>query len=133
MPEIIPVIVAVIDNQEGKRLLLKRAPHKKWAPGLWNIVSGHIDGEEEPLQAALREVEEETKLPVQLRRQYPVYDVDYEGKIWRTWAFRFFTEHANPHLNDEHVAHQWIYVDELYSYEIIPIMLEDLKQMGYLS
>jgi len=43
MKEIVSVIVAAIENPEGKILLLKRASHKKWAPNLWNIVSGHIE------------------------------------------------------------------------------------------
>jgi len=112
---------------------MKRAPHKKWAPNVWNIVSGHIEENEEPHTAALREIEEETGLDVTLTQEYPIYDVDYEGKTWRTWAYRFQTAQDAPRLNDEHVAYQWVYADEIYSYEILPIVFEDLKQMGYIS
>lgn len=134
MKEIVRVIVAIIENPEGKMLLLHRSPDKKWAPGLWNIVSGKIEKEDKtPLHAALREIREEVAMPVVLQKEHPVYDVDYDGKIWRTFAFRFQTEHTEPSLNDEHVAFQWIEPAELSRFEIVPIVLEDLRQMGYIS
>jgi 8-oxo-dGTP diphosphatase len=47
-----------------KILLMKRANHKKIAPGLWTGVGGHIEPEEinDPKSSCLREVNEETGL-----------------------------------------------------------------------
>ena len=133
MKEIVSVIVVAIENPEGKILLLKRAPHKKLAPNLWNIVSGHIEENEEPLAAAVREIGEETGLSVELAKEYPMYDVDYDGKIWRTWAFRFSTPHKEPTLNEEHSEFMWVDSSDIPSFEVIPIILEDLRQMKYIE
>lgn len=131
MKDTIPVIVAIIENPEGKVLLLKRSPRSSWAPNLWNIVTGKIEEGERPLEAALREIREEVALPVSLQQEYARYDVEYEGKIWRTYAFRFSTDHADPILNDEHVDFAWTTPHELSSFDIVSIMLEDLRQMRY--
>jgi dATP pyrophosphohydrolase len=42
-------------------LLLRRAPGRR-CPGAWETVHGHIEGEERPVEAALRELAEETGL-----------------------------------------------------------------------
>jgi dihydroneopterin triphosphate diphosphatase len=42
-------------------LLLRRAPGRR-CPGSWEAVHGHIEGDELPAEAALRELEEETGL-----------------------------------------------------------------------
>jgi dihydroneopterin triphosphate diphosphatase len=42
-------------------LLLRRAPDRR-CPGSWETVHGHIEGEELPVDAALRELQEETGL-----------------------------------------------------------------------
>ena len=47
-------------------LLLKRASNQIY-PGIWQMVTGKIEGEEKAHQTALREIKEETGLlPVQL-------------------------------------------------------------------
>ncbi len=43
-------------------LLLKRAPHDRLYPGIWQIVTGTIEEGETAVRAALREVNEETSL-----------------------------------------------------------------------
>ncbi|MBI4134208.1 MAG: NUDIX domain-containing protein [Candidatus Terrybacteria bacterium] len=131
MKDIIPVIVALIENSEERMLLLKRSPNSNWAPNLWNIVTGKIEEGEGPVEAALREIREEVALPVSLQEEYARYDVDYDGKVWRTYAFRFSTDHADPILNDEHVDFAWVMPHELSSFDIVPVLLEDLRQMRY--
>jgi dihydroneopterin triphosphate diphosphatase len=42
-------------------LLLRRAPDRR-CPGSWETVHGHIEDDESPVDAALRELEEETGL-----------------------------------------------------------------------
>ena len=42
-------------------LVLRRGPHGR-CPGSWETVHGHIDAGETPSEAALREVQEETRL-----------------------------------------------------------------------
>ena len=113
MREAVPVIVAAIENSEGKILLMKRALHKKWVPNAWNMVTGQIEEDEKPLAAAFREVREKTGLSVELIQEFPVYDVDYEGKTWCTFAYRFITGEKKPQLNEERREFLWVGPDEI--------------------
>jgi isopentenyldiphosphate isomerase len=54
------VVHVLVFNKEGKLLLQKRSINKDVAPGKWDTsVGGHINPGEEPLDAAIREMEEE--------------------------------------------------------------------------
>lgn len=55
------VLIFPIDSQ-GKFLLLKGAESKRIWPGLWNGIGGHVEAGEAILQAAKRELSEETGL-----------------------------------------------------------------------
>jgi len=129
---IVKVIVALIQNSKGEILLLHRSDRTKWAPNLWNVVSGKIEENEEPVKAAFREIDEETKLNVELKDSFPMYDVPYEGTIWRTWAFIFKTIDIEPILNNEHQGFEWTSLDSLSSFDLVPILEIDLKEMNYL-
>ena len=61
---------AVIVNRNGLVLALERAD----IPGAWQLPQGGLEGSEEPLQAAFREVAEETGIPegeLELVQTYP--------------------------------------------------------------
>jgi 8-oxo-dGTP diphosphatase len=47
---------------KGEALLMKRGPHKKYSPGKWAGIGGHVEQTEtgSPGTACLREIEEET-------------------------------------------------------------------------
>ena len=55
---------AVIIEQDNKLLLLQRA-HEPWV-GSWMIPAGYVEADEDPKDAAKREVLEETSLDVEL-------------------------------------------------------------------
>ena len=64
---------AIIKNKEGKYLLIDRL--KK--PFGFACPAGHIDEGEEPIDALIREVKEETGLDV---KSYTEYDINYSRK-----------------------------------------------------
>lgn len=55
----LPIVGVVIINDENKILLQKRSMLKKSNPGKWGICGGKINIGETPLDAALRETQEE--------------------------------------------------------------------------
>ena len=59
--DLVELHVFRIENNEMKFLLLKRSPHKVY-PGLWQMVSGHIEEGETAILTAIRELHEETGL-----------------------------------------------------------------------
>ena len=65
---------AVIIEQDGKLLLLQRA-HEPWI-GSWMIPAGYVEADEDPMDAAKREVLEETGLNVELGDLVKTYYFD---------------------------------------------------------
>jgi ADP-ribose pyrophosphatase YjhB (NUDIX family) len=71
---------AVLIEQNDKLLLLKRN-YEPWA-GTWMVPAGYVEADEDPRDAAVREVREETGLQVELSDLQHVYyfDDDPRGK-----------------------------------------------------
>ena len=59
---VIPRVLIFPVNAEGRFLLLKGSPFKKIWPDLWNGLGGHVEKNESVLQAARRELKEESGL-----------------------------------------------------------------------
>lgn len=57
-------VLGIVENLEGKYLITRRSMDKSWAPGHWEIPGGGVMAGEESLEAAIREVTEETGLDV---------------------------------------------------------------------
>lgn len=53
--------IAIIENND-KVLMMERSMERKFAPGLWTVVGGHIEPSElnDPSVTCVREIEEET-------------------------------------------------------------------------
>ncbi len=66
------IVAAVIRNEKGEILLAKRhQPNHPEADGKWEFVGGGIEFGEEPEQALIREVKEESGLNVKVIRLLP--------------------------------------------------------------
>jgi len=54
------IVVVLVFNTKGQIYIQKRAPHVQSSPNLWDhSAAGHVDAEEEPDEAAKRELKEE--------------------------------------------------------------------------
>ena len=52
--------VGTLIEHDGKILLLLRGSQEETSPGTWGLAAGRLEAGEEPAEAALREIEEET-------------------------------------------------------------------------
>jgi 8-oxo-dGTP diphosphatase len=59
---LIPRVLVFAVNEQGKVLLLRGAPDKKIWPNKWNGLGGHVEQGESILEAAHRELQEESGL-----------------------------------------------------------------------
>jgi dihydroneopterin triphosphate diphosphatase len=92
-------------------LLLQRADHKIYA-GSWRMVGGKLKANETAWQACLRELHEETRLPVKRLVTVPYINRFYEWLHDRINDIPVFvavtTPGAEPVLDEEHSAAAWL-------------------------
>jgi 8-oxo-dGTP pyrophosphatase MutT (NUDIX family) len=95
-------------------LLLKRSSQKIYA-NTWRMVGGKLEADETAWQACLRELAEETRLPVARLLCVPYVNRFYEWRHDRINDIPVFvavTERgANPVLDDEHSDFAWLGLD----------------------
>ncbi len=107
---------AVIIEAENKLLLLQRN-HEPWK-GSWMLPAGYVEADEDPMDAARREVFEELGLTVEIKGLYKTWYAtnDPRGKIV---SFFYFAEivSGEMHLNEE------IRAAEYFSWRDIPSYL----------
>lgn len=113
--------------QQLEILLLRRAPSKAILPGLWQCVSGSLDGDERVAAAALREVEEETGFSGSAIEAF--YDLDlvnqfhepsYDAIVTAAVFAARVGASAEPTLSREHDEWRWVSADEAYDEVIWP-------------
>jgi len=119
-------IVTVFLTQDDKYLILKRSEKVKTMKNLWAGISGIIEGNEEPLYRAKREIFEETGIPenkITLLKSAPAIRIDspqYVNHEWLIFSFLFSVQNPTITLNWENKEYRWISPSEIKRYETVP-------------
>ena len=122
MPDVraVPVVSVVLRNR-GRILLVQRSESVDSFRGLWSVISGHLEGRENPKARALREVREETGLRRIVFRAEgsPIY-ARHDSTMYIVHPFLFDTPSRRVRLDSENVEHRWIRREELDRFETVP-------------
>ena len=115
------IVVRVIDchitylgEKEPKFLMLKRSQQKIY-PGIWQCVTGKIKPREKPIQAAIRELTEETGLSVINTWTVDQVNHFYESEFDRMNLIPIFGVEVDSlivKLSDEHCDYKWCDIKE---------------------
>lgn len=125
------VAVTVLVFRSGQLLSMRRAAAQKAGPGLWEGVSGRVRPGENPLEAAEREVIEETGLRVQIHpRPITTYAALRAGEAMTVIVFAAAHEAGEVSLSDEHDDYRWC--DETELSELgVPVQLADAARLAW--
>jgi type II secretory ATPase GspE/PulE/Tfp pilus assembly ATPase PilB-like protein/8-oxo-dGTP pyrophosphatase MutT (NUDIX family) len=108
-------VIVIRPLPEGWRVLaLRRAPGTR-CPGAWEPVHGHIEAGEEPEDAAIREVREETGLSIErlyVVRVQPFYLRKVRAVEMAIVFAAFVSEPAAVAIAVEHDDHAWLTVED---------------------
>lgn len=109
---------ALITDEDGKILILKRSVDSKTNPGRWELPGGKVDQGEPFDKALVREVFEETQLNISLdnvigasQQNLPLIravHIIISGKI----------VDGELNLSEEHEGYAWEYLENLKDYEL---------------
>lgn len=115
-------IVAVCAEINGGRcVLLSRRPRTAHLGGMWELPGGKIEQDEEPMDAARRELLEETGLDVGSLEPIGVFEHDYGDRRIRLHAFMGAVALGpNAAAPSPAVEHLWMPVRDLGSVELPP-------------
>ncbi|MFC7528755.1 NUDIX domain-containing protein [Actinoplanes sp. GCM10030250] len=109
-----PTVTAVVFNDIGEILLHQRSDN-----GRWTLIAGMMDPGEQPADAVVREVEEETAVQVRIERLagLALHEVTYENgdhcHMVNSW-FRCRAIGGEARVNDtESLAVEWFALDAL--------------------
>jgi 8-oxo-dGTP pyrophosphatase MutT (NUDIX family) len=126
------IAAAVVQRDDGKILLLKRAPTHHPGGGQWCFVTGYVEQGEKPGDAAARELHEELGVEAGPVREGPIVVVELEKMTLHVHPFLFTVPDFPVRLDWEHTESAWIEAGELYGYDFVQQLDEDLYALGLL-
>jgi 8-oxo-dGTP diphosphatase len=87
-------------------LLCHRSPSRRWHPNVWDLPGGHIEEDERPPRALVRELGEELGIVIPEPVDPPLAHLRHPDFDCRIWVVREWT--GSPHLaSDEHDDFAW--------------------------
>ena len=127
------VVNALVFNDKGQYLLLKRPNNHKFYPGYWGVIMEKVNENELFLEALFRGVNEEIGVSVNER------NIMFFGKdIFREWDNHMYQVktyfinigNADIGLNREHKEYVWVDIgDDISSFDVMPDALSMINSM----
>ena len=114
-------VVLLICN--GRFLLLRRSESDPSHPLWWGLPGGRMEQGENPLEAAIRETQEETGIRLHPNQLKSVGTYNENGH--QIHLFKAITRRSTARLRDgEHDRYAWITKKEVPCYRVLPLVRE---------
>jgi len=125
-------VVTSFLNKEDYFLLLKRSGTVSSYRGKWAGISGSIEEGESVLEAAYREISEETGIvPAQLEHlcDGEVFSIPYTGFYWVVHPLLFRSDTFQVVLSWENQGHGWFKREEMAALDTVPNLIDALDDL----
>jgi 8-oxo-dGTP diphosphatase len=104
---------AIVINNEGKILTVRRSATAPIRPLNWDLPGGDLEFGEDPTQGIIREITEETSLNIERLEPFDVEaHVNSNGEFWVTIAYKAASKTGNVVLSYEHDEFKWVTPEE---------------------
>jgi 8-oxo-dGTP diphosphatase len=125
------VVAGIILNAEGRVLLAKR-PQGKHLAGMWEFPGGKIEAGEIPVEALVRELDEELKLKIKIQSPLGVFDYRYDWGPLRLHVFVVRALNA-PELSEDVAAFEWVMPGQVAGFYLAPADVEPWNRFQALT
>jgi len=121
--------------QDDQYLILKRSDKVRTMKDLWAGISGIIEGNEDPLYRAKKEILEETGITenqitlVRAASQMRIDSPQYANHEWLIFPFLFSVKKPQIRLNWENSEYQWISPSDMKKFETVPSLEKVLASL----
>lgn len=124
---------ALIQDNKGAFLVVKRADNDDFYPGFWELPGGGVDYGELPQESLKREIQEECGLAVEVL--YPLVvntytmpvEKDEVQRIEITFLCKSENEDQEVVLSNEHSEYRWITKEEIKDFDFSDYMREVIE------
>jgi len=121
--------VEVFIFRGGRLLAMRRASNSEAAAGVWDALSGRVRPGEQPLDAARREVREESGLEIRLEpRPVTSYVAKRNEADMMVVAYRAESEAGEVILSHEHDEYAWMTIEEFAVACPFPLLVDAARQ-----
>ena len=112
--EFVHDVVAAILVRDGRVLLCHRHPDRRWYPDVWDTPGGHVDAEEGPVDALVREMREELGIEIVVDTAEP-FATFHDGSETRMrfWVIERWLGDVTNRAPDEHDDVAWFEASDL--------------------
>jgi 8-oxo-dGTP pyrophosphatase MutT (NUDIX family) len=122
-------------TQDGQYLILKRSDRVRTMKELWAGISGIIEGNEDPLYRAKKEILEETNISekqitlVKTASQIIIDSPQYANHEWHIFPFLFSVNNPKIRLNWENSEYRWVAPSDLTQFQTVPSLEKVLASL----
>lgn len=123
-------VSAIIENPIGEILLIKRSPGN-FPENIWDVVGGRVESLENPFDALLREIKEETGIDdIQVIKSINDFYWFKPESLQDMIGMNFWckTNQLNVQLSNEHSDYKWCKLDEALKISTHSIVVRCIKK-----
>lgn len=126
------VVTGVVQDPDGKILLLRKSMNDRVYPGKWSFCSGYVKEFEAGEDSVLREIEEETGLKATIDKPGKVIEIidEQNKRKWVVACFLCTVQSNGIKLCHENSEYRWVIPKDIHSFDMVPGLEKDLKALG---